>query len=1510
MKLPNDFKNDNGDAIAVSFENIIIDNDGITAKAAAKSLINTGSGKADAFYFTLDELYLDILKSNFQSAGMKGKLGLPIFAKDTINYFSYETALDNKEGSLAYNFVIKVPENKNLEIEMWDIASISLKHGTSAKLVLGDKSGVEFNLSGSLSFTGAPDGFVQVEIPSIEVENLFFSTLPQEGDKKQASLGDIKVAGRSVFGASSPVSQGASTSQNSSTGSTNSNNNGNVGGFSLGIKNIEFTPEGNLSAGEITLPLKVVFELSLADVLKVEAIDFTLVGTAKLDQQKNLSFSIADFKGPGAIVATGDIGGLKIRGCVKLSDNEISGSIKAEIPMLGVIGVAATFGEKADAQGRFNYFNIQALYRAKTGIPLFAGIDLYGLSGGVWHHMSITSDTTNMTAGLANTKEGGTAEGRSASGDLGQTCGLPEVTGNYDFVPDRRTVLGLRFGAYFGSTGTSTTYNFDVHLTAEVKERIGLSHIGIDGNLYVMKELGKDLAEVPLKVHANLGFTWDKKQDGNEIINAGFSLSVLLEAAGNRLIYGTGESAKGQKDVAMEARFNAESLPQKWHFIMGNPQNRDDKALKIDLMKVLQIQMSSYFFAGVNSSEIPSTFPDLPEEILSILRDGTEEAEYVRADSKKNNVPNFATPNAGFGFGLYLKTDFDLDFLIFYLGGDLQLGFDVAFKEWKGGYCGTGNPNTSSWYAQGQAYVGIGMDLGVKVDLGFFSGKFSIVHLKAAAALQAGLPDPAFFTGMVGMQYSILGGMVTGRCNFKIEIGDKCPSNSPLQGIEFITDLQPDGRENASVYAQGRAAFSYPMNTSMELIDDGGKTRKYKPILEKLEIKRKNGSVVTNGFDVSQDGYSAVTKTDQKLFLNTEHVVICRVGFEQFVNGTWIKETYFQEENRNFTTERAEPLELSKDQIAYTWPFQNQRYYLKNEDRPDTPGSKGAGVIQFNRNQRDKFIPKRESNTPANVSVPAGGVVQIDSRTGNVARSEPSRIGNTPLSEEVTYSYLLRIVGPTGKVSEQVLTGFSTTNVDKVLFDLPHNLQAETIYTVMLIRQRHGGTLYQAALIPGDRRKVQGLDNVKSNLNTQNLSEEDKKLIAANSANQVNYKLPREALPANEGIIYSYSFRTSKFNTVAEKLAKVSNNSTNHVLGTEERFDAVDLTAQTGGEASPIAFTPLFRITLERTPKLESFLNQSFNSILDRVARGTFVTYHNLETLNKYNAALGAGDFPDKYKLVIQQTPVRWTNNVDGKSGIFNNSSIAKVIKADRFYEEVGGIVTRRNWDIFTSFNFPRANLNEYFNSAIHLVEPDRLLSQGEIMSSSSLSENIVSGAVPTQGISATRSQGVTFVQIVNSIAVSNQIGNSQAIPAGSQFTNTWQSVFNGTSNSTPSANASGNSPFFIQGNTQFRFSPVSAASGYTHRISDNSWWKYTTHFMETQGKINDLMKFIDPVHGNILAYNSQLSTPLGVQQVIVNYLRTPMDISSSFIMGRKTFRIGYGVNPSSSNKKTVTVGQ
>ncbi len=202
---------------------------------------------------------------------------------------------------------------------------------------------------------------------------------------------------------------------------------------------------------------------------------------------------------------------------------------------------------------------------------------------------------------------------------------------------------------------------------------------------------------------------------------------------------------------------------------------------------------------------------------------------------------NALEKGSGFAFGAdFSLTTGDLSFLIFYARFDAGLGFDIMLKDYgEDVHCkGSNEPiGINGWYANGQAYAYLQGNIGIKVKIFRKTKSIDILKIGAAVLLQAKLPNPFWMRGYVGGYYSVLGGLVKGRCNFKVTLGEECEivGGSPLDGIKVISDLTPKTQAtDVDVFAAPQAVFNMALEKDMELDDDNGNPMHYRIKLEKI----------------------------------------------------------------------------------------------------------------------------------------------------------------------------------------------------------------------------------------------------------------------------------------------------------------------------------------------------------------------------------------------------------------------------------------------------------------------------------------------------------------------------------------------------------------------------------------------------------------------------------------------------------------------------------------------------
>jgi len=151
---------------------------------------------------------------------------------------------------------------------------------------------------------------------------------------------------------------------------------------------------------------------------------------------------------------------------------------------------------------------------------------------------------------------------------------------------------------------------------------------------------------------------------------------------------------------------------------------------------------------------------------------------------------NALQSGTGIAFGLHFLVDTgDLRFLMFYGRFSAGTGLDFMLKDYGTHYhCAGSEPplGINGWYANGQAYAFVSGKIGIRVNLRFYKGRYEILSIGAATILQAKGPNPFWMRGTVGGTYRILGGLVRGRCRFDVTIGKDC---QPVGEEELLRDI-------------------------------------------------------------------------------------------------------------------------------------------------------------------------------------------------------------------------------------------------------------------------------------------------------------------------------------------------------------------------------------------------------------------------------------------------------------------------------------------------------------------------------------------------------------------------------------------------------------------------------------------------------------------------------------------------------------------------------------------------
>lgn len=722
----------------------------------------------------------------------------------------------------------------------------------------------------------------------------------------------------------------------------------------------------------------------------------------------------------------------KIKGILTLFDdhpvygNGFRGFLDFSIP--GPIPKAkatAYFGSKDN----YKYWHVDVYIGVRIPIPPM--LQITGLMGGMSYHMERPStfdpyDTRNA---------------------LDEKGGLPkEVNEIFQYVPSADAGLGF-IGGVSLALATEMVVNANVSLEVQFGIDGGFRYAQFDGAGYILHtalkakskdEAGEDEA-APVWVQFKMRFD-----------NVNHTFDANMKAYIN--ILGV---LKGIHERGLVGESALHIGPDDWWFYVGRPSSM----FGVSILGLAEIK--TYFMMGTKVEDMPQ----VPQEVQEVF-------EGINTDFMA--MENSMSTGKGLGFGAHFRVAFSFDYGVY---GEFALGAgsDILLRNYGEARCKGSNSiiGFNGWYASGQAYVFMKGDVGIRAKVFGRRRSFSIAKMSAAILLQAKLPNPAWFRGMAGVKYSILGGMIKGSANIKIELGTQCEilGEKELQ-VQVISDIRPDDQtSDISVFAVPQVAFNMPVALPFSMLNEWDEVATYRIKLDEFKLLN-NKTEIKGEVVISADGKSATLNQRDVLPPMSKLTASARVFIERQNGSTWdalkVKgQIDYESKAVNFTTGEA-PDFIPWENIAYTYPVKGQYNFLPKEYK--------KGYIKLKKGQPYLFD-----------AVDAAGKKWKVNASFNPTQG-------AAISTDVAYDAAM-------------------TQVD---FNIPDRMAKEAIYTYSVVRKSLDG---EAAA-----------GNVASKENTTVSENGDETTITETSLKGT----------ANSGAskeVIGYSFRTSRFNTFAEKMS-------------------------------------------------------------------------------------------------------------------------------------------------------------------------------------------------------------------------------------------------------------------------------------------------------------------------------------------------------------------------------------
>lgn len=910
-------------------------------------------------------------------------------------------------------------------------------------------------------------------------------------------------------------------------------------GFPLSISNIEPATSTN-DAGETTMGLTFDINLHLMPTANAGFSSATTLGLfGKMSEDttegQKLEFSHFELKKIAVDAMFGPA--VRLKGVVQFYRNDkvygsgFYGAVDATIlekinaQLVAQFGTVEVGPDSANMR-KHRYGLVDFAAKFTPGIPLgTTGVSFYGAGGGVWFGMGRTG--------------AGPAMPLQSSNDV-SNFKIGQSLSGYIYKPDTATLFGARIMATLGASDANA-FNADIALEIEVTPSFGLGRVTLQGKGYGLSTKFPDRSDSRLNATVDITFRPPSME-----FHGLFAMSLIQEPA-----------------IAVNGQVVVHFDPKKWYVKFGEPSNRINAKLGF------LASVSAYFMFG---DDLPPP-PDPPGSITANLGK-------VAADR------DFAVTK-GEGIALGAQASFDTGektFLIFYGKVKAILGFDASILKYPDDLaCGTYRPvGMNSWYATLQMYAELDAEIGIKAKIGFSTIKAEIFKAQAWALLKAGAPNPTWAAGKIAGKYNVLGGLVKGNFNFEFDVGSKCtPGSSVLGDIKLITDVAPaTGDEDVDPAVSPQATFGMAVNTEFSTTLAGQKGT-FRLLLDRFLVQRKSGnSWITLSSNSSLDNAKTTATAYPRDMLNaqTDHRLVVTVRMQKKGRSSWsdfwVDGNRVVEERQIIFKSGDLPETIPAGNVAYTWPIQGQRFFMKSEG---TRYGNHTGRIVLKQGQSYLFQKNPKATSLATwVEVRSNDGADVRTYTASYSSSNREvtfRIpGNLHNGKIYKVNLIRKEVFPAKesetKEEEKQLYGKLPEETYRKAYNETYNKEYNSLYSQYLVqyRRQYGSSWYgrmRASSAARSRAMREAIAKAKiagttaqSTATGATASTTDRTLSATKSSGRVDEK-----------VISNYAFGTSAYSTYGSKMANSSVESDTRytyttsiwVRHSSEGFDAFDV---------------------------------------------------------------------------------------------------------------------------------------------------------------------------------------------------------------------------------------------------------------------------------------------------------------------------------------------------------------
>ncbi len=455
MVFPESWQTNTGGQPTINVQNMIINNTGITMLAKATNVVQFPDAEVADLYASIDTVHVEMVASSLVEAGVKGRIGLPISKKDSI------------DNPLEYTAVFNNPtlpnEPKSFQLTISPTGPIPM-HLLKADIELAQTSNIvahiaegqstfDINLDGSLSWGTVDLGPIKDVNLGLDFEGLgmdYDSNLNQFG----FNIGSWSFASNQKYLANFPVTIN------------------NIGFVSLPSQ------QGQLMRGKMTLD--VIFNLS-EDIGGMTGLGIEMAILDNVQGQKfypqYISTSLDSIAIQANMAAVSIEGAIGFRQDDPVFGNGFIGTLSANFKPAGVqVSALAEFGNTSYQNGNllYRYWRVEAdVVLPPPGVVFLPGLAFRGFGGGAYY---------NMEASLSGT--------------------------SYSFTP-LKSQLGFQAKGVIATTPSEDGFNADVTMAGEFNLNTGgLTYVAFTGDFWVGANLTSQ-SRAEAIVDGGLGVTYN-----------------------------------------------------------------------------------------------------------------------------------------------------------------------------------------------------------------------------------------------------------------------------------------------------------------------------------------------------------------------------------------------------------------------------------------------------------------------------------------------------------------------------------------------------------------------------------------------------------------------------------------------------------------------------------------------------------------------------------------------------------------------------------------------------------------------------------------------------------------------------------------------------------------------------------------------------------------------------------------------------------------------------------------